>query len=152
MKQIKIMKREIIFRGKDLRTNKWTYGWFVPILGEADSILVKDVRRGVSENMAPFTYSYSRVKSSTIGQYTGIKDKNGTKIFEGDILKDNDVCFTVFYADGGFAIESNPTHFGYGYQGGSNPRESLSDMQTGSYVESNCEVVGNIFDNKSLLK
>ena len=130
--------REILFRGKNLESEKWVYGDLMEntyIFGKNDLYCLD---------------SYE-VDKETIGQYIGLKDKNGVKIFEGDILEDEGTLFTVFYADGGFAIESNPKYFGYGYQDNLNPREPLSDMQMGSYVEDNCEVVGNIHDNKALL-
>lgn len=133
------MKKEILFRGKDSRTNKWVYGWFVPIIGEADSILVKDVRRNVSKNMTPFTYSYSQVKASTIGQYIGVKDSCEDRIFEGDIL--------LIYGGVGVIIwDTHSMRWGL---------ESLGSCAVDFPMREDYErskVIGNIYDNENIIK
>ena len=82
-------------------------------------------------------------------QYTGLNDKDGKKIFEGDILfyESRNQWFKVFRVGGGFAVNTHQDDFKKEkvlfYEG-------LSDMQNGSWI-SGLEIKGNIYENIELL-
>ena len=84
-------------------------------------------------------YQDLEVDENTVGQYTGLKDKNGTKIFEGDFIKANHNIeqYNVYWKDCRFYIEDvwgnliKPT------------QEAINHFE--------CEVIGNIYDNPELL-
>ena len=122
--------REILFRGKgDTRYNDgdWYYG--VPI---QDRDWDWQICNG---------FSNRTVLPETIGEFTGLTDKNGTKIFEGDILKyinedDEPHYITVVFDECAFLIDDQGI--------------IDCDLLT-SYTVLGLEVVGNVFDNPELL-
>lgn len=130
--------REILFRGKRLDNGEWVEG---------------DLRHGGYVNNDSETYIMKSdyalhnipVDPKTVCQFTGLTDKNGVKVWEGDIVRDcdeeNEVFVVKYYAHSGYAAfdvepEINCDCNGLSYL-----------MELGS-----AEVIGNIFDNPELVE
>lgn len=137
--------REILFRGKRIDNGEWVEGYLVPItincydkgyeIIESDGIEYDEL-----DGYNPL-FSSSRVDPATVGQYTGLQDKNGKRIFEGDIVEgysydEEDGYGVVEWNDGAFSVNN--------------------DYWTGTFLDNyngtGFEVIGNIHDNPELLK
>ena len=140
------MNREIKFRGKNKVTNEWIYGGYYKHLKRTpcpigDSIKDDDYislisTSGFSDWNMLRPVEYFAVDEKTVGQYTGLKDKKGIEIYEGDIVKVNKSELIVAYELDGFVLNKK--------DGSSNMRLRLSCAQ-------DCEVIGNVHDNQELL-
>lgn len=126
--------RVIKFRAQDIASNKWLYG---------------DIRHHKND-VCIFEQGGNRgeqVKPETIGQYTGLVDRNGREIYEGDFILHEDSTWggvVQWHHNGYFFINDS---YGKKYQRCDSYR-SLGDMLDGRSLI----VVGNIYDNKELLK
>nr|DAX46487.1 MAG TPA: YopX protein [Caudoviricetes sp.] len=122
------MMREILFRGKF--GNEWKYG-FLSI--EPKGLVIKEPYKNESSKVW-------HIDADTVGQYTGMHDKNGTKIFEGDII---DFLYRSGYDDYGIVqYDADETEFGFVYN-------SIYEGLGRHYQSKDIEVIGNIFDNPS---
>lgn len=123
--------REYLFRGKF--GNEWKYG-FLSI--EPKSLVIKEPYKNENSNVW-------HIDADTVGQYTGMKDKNGKRIFEGDIIDFSDRSDSDGY--GVVKYDASETEFGIEYD---NIYESLGKH----YYPEDIEVIGNIYDNPNLVR
>ena len=135
--------REIIFRGKRLDNGEWAEGFYISHLNAFHYII--PFRTGGYEAMdnSFYVHKWFEVDHSTIGQYTGLKDKHGNRIFEGDILLLDDINGIVNYGTGCFCVELPGPDYLYR----NNP---AIDMVLNEYP--GLEIIGNIHDNPELIK
>jgi uncharacterized phage protein (TIGR01671 family) len=120
--------REIKFRGKRLDNGEWIFGSLLNLDGECEIADCNTVDYGRYE-----------VAPATVGQYTGLKDKNGKEIWEGDILTDKfESIGVVEWRDGALVVNFGDVDV---FQ--------IVDCFDDSYQ---MWTIGNIYDNPELLK
>lgn len=124
--------RTIKFRGKDIEIDEWIYGDLIQRIGYTPSIMFHYESSGKARY-----YEYP-VKRETVGQFTGLLDKNGSEIYEGDILDFNGLNIEVRFVRGVFALLCN----------GDLDEELCGDCRTDLFAK----IIGNIHDNPELLK
>ena len=134
--------REILFRGKNDR-GEWIEGFYIK--DYIGTYIYDKYRNTRMQSVLP----------ETVGQYTGLTDKNGKKIFEGDIVKADDYIFVIKFGKCG----GTPNAYNYGYMGfylealseGTKVCAKYGLRDDICYFE-DIEIIDNIHDNRLLLK
>lgn len=130
------MNRKILFRGKLTSGRGWSYGNLNIRLNDIAVITPFSGHIGI----------YGQVIPDTVGEYTGLNDKNGKDIFEGDIVRNRNVWVmctgVIVFKNGRFMVD---WRLPCGWTG-----RSIS-FHT-DYISPCNEVIGNIYDNPELLK
>ena len=126
--------REIKFRGKSVANDKWVYGGIVHYANHygftVDKWFITDDEGDNDE-----------VRNNTIGQYTGLKDRDGTEIYEGDIVAINKELL------GCYVIKYDENHAKFGMYINGYEQAGFNKVTMKAY-----EVIGNIYDNPELLE
>ena len=132
------MTRKILFRGKRIDNGEWVHGYLFK--SWEDVFILWGTTNGVPNQI--------QVDPKTVGEFTGLCDKNGANIFEGDILKvdtefENSTIHRVIWGGSYPAFEIEP-----------NPYDDCNGLQYVAHVCENttCQIIGNIHDNPDLLK
>lgn len=134
--------REILFRGKRKDNGKWVYGFYALFASN------KGLKHGIytgTENGCVIPYE---VDPETIGQFTGLTDRNGKKIFEGDIVKEWSRHWKT-----PLKTEINIYEVVCEYLGSLHliRKTEYGENSTPLYRRSVVEVIGNIYDSPELL-
>ena len=126
-------KREILFRGWNKKNKKWLYGYYCVNRGE--HFIAPD------EFVNPLaSYEDYVVEADSVGQYTGLKDANGVKIFEGDIIVDETYPYIIQYHEEYSQFVAVPK-----------PNVTIAFYQ--QWVnERGFVVIGNVHENKELIE
>ncbi len=143
------MTREILFRGKSIH-GEWIYGYLNQHRGNirydcdyepiADGCYyINDWQAKIDTGMYGQDY---KVDPDTVGQFIGLCDKNGVRIFEGDIIEYTDGCNDWL---GAVKYDGDDAQFVVRFIGGD--VESFDNLYSGD-----CEVLGNIYDSPELLE
>lgn len=115
-----------LYRGKRVDNGEWVYGYYTGPVGVACDHEICDIDDP--------TGSRVDVDPSTVGQYTGLTDRNGKRIFEGDVVEDIiGRKRVVEFCDGGY----------YPF---------IAFPELNCWSEDECEVIGNMHDNSELLE
>lgn len=129
------MKREIKFRGRRIDNGEWVYGY-----------LVVDPKGQCKIYWQPFQAAtgntYHIIDPETVGQYTGLKDKNGVEIYEWDIILSRDGYAplrnrTVIFDSGSFMLHDKALN--------------AANYVLWYFRPDQIEVIGNVFENPELL-
>ena len=141
--------REILFKGKRKHNDEWVEGYLVKLGKESFSdperygicnTAISLLGSGVCYNL-----KIDEVIPETIGQYTGLKDKNGKRIFEGDICKNTKTSEIV-------SVQWHGTMAGYVWSKRKENNQNLFNFGELFRAYDKYEVIGNIHDNPELLK
>ena len=118
--------REIKFRGKEIETNEWIYG----------SLVISETSVSIYPKKLYIDSSY-KVDPDSVGQFTGLCDKDGRDIYEGDVITNTKAKGVVSFIGAGYFLKTN--------SGGIDLRFLLRASRNP------CEIIGNAFDSPELL-
>ena len=135
--------RTIKFRGKNLYNNEWIFGDLIQYESSEMAIFSKKLSQYGCE--ATEMFNRSKVETTTVGQFTGLFDKNGTEIYEGDILhtvtfgfEPEEYTAIILYDNCRFQLSNGRNLFYFG-------QSDLTRMD-------DTIMIGNIYDNPELIK
>lgn len=117
--------RAIKFRGVNVANGDWTYG----------SLVIVNDNFHILDDEEDTAHDYNSVDEDTVGQFTGLKDKFGNEIYEGDVLEevegDEQLTYTVEWVGDGFVLD-----------------DAKNDIYLGLYLTcEKCRVIGNIYED-----
>ena len=135
--------REILFRGKHIDNGEWAYGSLIEQNNpKYHTYIVRSFLAEIDkENIDVTNLDIVEVDPNTVGQYTGLKDKNDKKVFERDIIDFSDRSDGDGYGVVRYDAEDTKYEFVY---------DDFCEDLGQRYWPEDVEVVGNIYDNPEL--
>lgn len=146
------MNREILFRGKRIDNGEWAYSqtvfshldnFYIPTQNLKCTVMRNlDTVGNISEIRCKDGKCFFKVHPETVGQFTGLTDKNGKKIFEWDIVKTKfgRICKVIFF--------QSPCYCGIDLIPLEDKHKCPDKFDL--YLSDNLEIIGNIHDNPDL--
>ena len=147
------MSRDIKFRGKDIKTGEWVYGFYFelePLNESKKGYIVIGTENVFSDNQIKILPVIKEVDIKTVGQYIDLKDAKGQEVYEGDIILspwwDDEPQEVKFHKYGfkGLDIRQKIVH-------GRELYEGIDDLLDSCFGEV-FEIMGNIHDNPEILR
>lgn len=138
--------RELLFKGKRKDNGEWIEGWYAPLVCN-DKTIIPCIRNknGTDKEVIP----------ETVGQYTGLTDKNGKRIFEGDIIRaitlDTGTECLAVVCFGNFIDENNGDEY-IGFYIEFDGIKTTAAQLAMKECKNRIEAVSNIHDNFELLE
>lgn len=137
--------REILFRGKRTDNSEWVYGYYTKAryyLNEKEMhVIFAPDGEAFPRNEFP---EYEEVDPETVSQFTSLTDRNGRKIFEGDIVEGNSEYFTFTHPYGKVVYDGGQYLISFD--------DVLEDIECLGAWANDVEIIGNIYDNPELLE
>ncbi len=133
--------REILFRGKRVDNGEWVEGFLCKTYSKNPPHTRTGIMHQTEYDAKRWLPDYltAEVEIETVGQYTGLTDKNGTRIFEGDICKSIDGVFLIFFDKDlcGFSMQF---------------LDCMNEILDMREMWDDSEIIGNVWDNPELLE
>lgn len=136
------MNKKFFARGKREDTKAWVEGYLIEQNSpEYHAYIIQSFKAEIdNRHIDILECDIYEVIPETVGQFTGLRDKNGTRIFEGDIIKYGEVAYEVT-----FEQRHNAAYFGLVFS-------HTETIAFNDYFDlSRAEIIGNIYDSSKLL-